>query len=305
MTTEVTYGTTADGITAARVGKSTYCMKPGRSGEFFIAMADSFGKERDISTMSERDFYSHLGNVKDLDAFKAEMADIAAHMDEKKALGRKEISSSTSTPWGKSQGATVYAEGGIYKHSTAGHGGMKVYAKLNKLIPKPYRNNGGWYEEDGEYNKVVVSLPQFFTKREIRLATAAIINGYPDEYEKVTGNKILPGQSRKRDEQLFLAKHANDWIGISAGSFEDEDGNKLTAVTASKGGERSRYENGRLITVDTKVFVVPREEYSNGWQPFGFVIDETKHPEFVEKQPKDELREASEEELDHLFGRKR
>lgn len=303
MTTEVIYGTTADGIRAARIGKSTYCMKPGKSGEFFIATADSFGKVCDISTMSERDFYSHLGNVKDLDAFKAEMADIAAHMDEKKALGRKEISSSTSTPWGKSQGATVYAEGGIYKHSTAGHGGMKVYAKLNKLIPKPYRNNGGWYEEDGEYNKVVVSLPQFFTKREVRLATAAIINGYPDEYEKVTGNKILPGQSRKRDEQLFHAAHANDWVGISAGSFEDEGGNKLTAVTASRGGERSRYEDGRLITVDTKVFIVPREEYSKGWQPFGFVIDESKHPEFVET-PKEELREASEDELNHLFGKK-
>lgn len=304
MTTKVTYGTTADGLTAATVGNNSYCIRTGAKGALFISMSMHFGNAPDISTMKEGDFFSHLGHVAGVDAFRAEMEDIAANVDEVKTLGRREVGSSTSTPWGKSQGATVYVEDGIYKHSTASHGGMKVYAKLNKLIPEPYRNKDGWYEEDGERNKVIVSLPQFFTKREVRQATEAVINRYPDEYEMVTGTKILPGQSLKRDEQLFHAKHANDWIGISASSFEDENGTKLVAVTASIGGERSRYENGREITVDTKVFIVPREEYSNGWQPFGFVIDESKHPEFVEKQPKDELREASEEELNHLFGKK-
>lgn len=303
MTTKIIYGTTADGLTAATVGKNTYCIRSGAKGALFISMNMHFGKAPEISTMKESDFFSHLGHVADVDAFKAEMEDIAVNIDEVRLLGRREISSSTMTPWGKSQGATVYVEDGIYDHSTSSHGGMKVYAKLNKLIPEPYRNQDGWYEQDSEYAKVIVSLPQFFTKRELTKALDTVINWYPDEYEKVTGNRLHAGQSRVRDEQLFHAKHARDWIGIAATNVED--GKNLTAVIASIGGERSRYENGRNITVETKTFMVPREEYSKGWQPYGFVIDESKHPEFVEKQPEEELREASEDELNHLFGKKR
>ena len=297
--TEVIYGTTKDGLQAARVDTNTYCLKVGRNGPF---ISENYTSNRDIPEMTESDFFGHLGNVADFDAFKAEMEDIANHIAQRKALGRKSIGSSTSTPWGKSQGATVYAEGGLFKHHTAGHGGMKVYSKLNKLIPEPYRNDDGWYEEDCEMGKVMVSLPQFFTDREIRQATKTVINYYPDEYEKVTGIKLQPGQSQKRDERVFKAAHAQDWVVISAVGFTDEDGLERVRATASLGGEYSRYERGQQIDVETKTFVVPRDEYQTR-SKFGFVIDESRHPEFVET-PKEELREASEEELNHLFGKK-
>lgn len=58
--------------------------------------------------------------------------------------------SSTSTPWGKSQGGHSHFPGMVFYH-TAGHGGLKVDARLNRQIPLPFRNLDGWYEEDCEY----------------------------------------------------------------------------------------------------------------------------------------------------------
>src|SRR4051794_1640047 len=51
------------------------------------------------------------------------------------------------SPWGEVQPATRFADG-IYSVSTAGHGGFKVSDEFNKLIPEPFRADGGWYEED-------------------------------------------------------------------------------------------------------------------------------------------------------------
>uniref|UniRef100_UPI0019542AA2 DUF7007 domain-containing protein n=2 Tax=Pseudomonadota TaxID=1224 RepID=UPI0019542AA2 len=65
------------------------------------------------------DFYGHTGELADEAAFRAKIAENAEHQREKRALGRREISSTASTPWGRSQGATVYAEG-VVCHSTAG-----------------------------------------------------------------------------------------------------------------------------------------------------------------------------------------
>ena len=52
-----------------------------------------------------------------------------------------------NTPWGKSQGGSLLAPG-IKLYHTAGHGGMKVFKKLNEQIPTCFRNHTGWYEED-------------------------------------------------------------------------------------------------------------------------------------------------------------
>ena len=47
------------------------------------------------------------------------------------ALGRREVSSRVHTPWGTSQGATVYADGVVF-HSTAGHGGFHLSPERNR-----------------------------------------------------------------------------------------------------------------------------------------------------------------------------
>lgn len=70
-----------------------------------------------------------------------------------------------NSPWGKIQHVTVLNES-IAACSTAGHGGIKVYRSLNKLIPKPLRSpwgvetnryTTGWYEEDCE-----CTIPLYF-----------------------------------------------------------------------------------------------------------------------------------------------
>jgi len=51
------------------------------------------------------------------------------------------------SPWGKVQVQYNYADG-VDCVSTAGHGGLKLDRKHNAMIPKIFRRQGGWYEED-------------------------------------------------------------------------------------------------------------------------------------------------------------
>lgn len=52
-----------------------------------------------------------------------------------------------STPWGKAETARLIADG-VGFVSTSTHGGFKVSAKLNAIIPPYMRSKSGWYEED-------------------------------------------------------------------------------------------------------------------------------------------------------------
>ncbi len=53
------------------------------------------------------------------------------------------------TPWGKAQTCDKMFEG-CWDVTTAGHGGLKLSAALQRLIPAKWRCSGGWYEEDCE-----------------------------------------------------------------------------------------------------------------------------------------------------------
>lgn len=67
-----------------------------------------------------------------------------------------------STPWGKSQGGNLYMPGVTFYH-TAGHGGLKVFQKLNREIPAAFRCDDGWYEEDCDF-----AIPFYFLHDAIR-----------------------------------------------------------------------------------------------------------------------------------------
>lgn len=62
-------------------------------------------------------------------------------------MSTKKFYKHIETPWGRSQHASRLAPG-IYSHSTASHGGIKVYKRLNEQIPPAFRDLHGWYEED-------------------------------------------------------------------------------------------------------------------------------------------------------------
>jgi hypothetical protein len=64
------------------------------------------------------------------------------------------------SPWGKVQHVEVMSDGFVVV-STAGHGGAKISAELEKSIPvslrSPFLKKAGWYEEDCD-----ILIPYYF-----------------------------------------------------------------------------------------------------------------------------------------------
>jgi hypothetical protein len=123
---DVEFGRSGDGFLAARVADTAFAMLPARDGRHYLATGWRIG--RPIAEWKRSDFYGHSGELADEAAFRAKIAENAEHQREKRARGRREITSTANTPWGPSQGATVYAEG-IVCYSTAGHGGFHLSAE--------------------------------------------------------------------------------------------------------------------------------------------------------------------------------
>lgn len=262
---EVEFGQTADGMLAARVADNAYAMASGRDGAHYLVTAWRIG--RPISEWKRGDFYGHNGDIADETAFRARVLENAEHQREKRALGRRDIHSTAYTPWGPSQGATVYAEG-ITCHSTAGHGGFHLSAERNRKVHPSLRARGGWYEEDECWAIVAITFPHLFTSFERRCAESTMKDSLPDEWETITGRVLLPGESRRKDERAFLAEHADDWLVQSAILSDQHSG--FTEVIATKGGRHGH-------DVERRRFLVPSAEYRIG--RFGFVVDPDRHAE--------------------------
>jgi len=211
------------------------------------------------------DFYGHSGELADEAAFCAAVLENAEHQRELKMLGRAEVYSRAHTPWGASQGATVYAEG-VERHSTAGHGGFKLSAEENRKVHPTLRSTAGWYEEDSEWAIVAISLPHLFTTFERRCAERTIKNSWPDAWETIFGTVLAPGESYEKDRRSFELAHANDWIVISAITSSRCEG--FVECVATPGGRRG-------AGTEERRFLVPSSEYAVG--RFGFVIDPNRH----------------------------
>lgn len=84
---------------------------------------------------------------------------------------------SIETPWGPAQSAMELAEG-ITFYSTASHGGIHLSPERETELQSKfnYKTFGGssWYEEDLDYNVVVLAFPNCFpidvVARSLRLA---------------------------------------------------------------------------------------------------------------------------------------
>lgn len=141
----VSFGCSADGLLVALLGDTAFAMVPGRDGRHFLATRWRIG--RPIAEWRRDDFYGHADQLVDVAAFRAKVLEQAEHQCEKFALDRHEERSMASTPWGQSQGATVYADGVVF-HSTAGHGGFLLSPERNRKIHRSLRVDDGAYEED-------------------------------------------------------------------------------------------------------------------------------------------------------------
>lgn len=260
----VEFGCSADNLPVARVGDTAFAMIPTADGRHFLATG--WRLSRPLVEWTQRNFYGHCGLVVDEAAFRALVEDNARHQRERAALGRQEVIVQVNTPWGASQGATLYAEGVMF-HSTASHGGFQLTPGRNASIHPKLRRPKGFYEEDAEWAAVAQGLPDLFTTRERRDADETIRNHWPEAWEAIHGRELKPGESRERDRQIFERTHAEDWIVIAAIRATHRPG--FTEVLATRGGQRDAQAKERR-------FLVPVEDYRPG--PFGFVIDEVRHP---------------------------
>ncbi len=260
----VEFGRSADDLPVARVGDTAFAMVSTDDGRHFLATG--WRLSRPLEEWTRSDFYGHCGLVVDEAAFRALVTDNAQHQREAAALRRQDVTVHANTPWGPSQGATLYARGVMF-HSTAGHGGFQLSPDRNRKVHPALRNSSGWYEEDAEWAAVAQGLPEFFTTRERRQADETIRNFWPEAWERIHGRKLEPGESRERDREIFERTHAEAWIVISAIRSDHRAG--FTEVVATLGGKRGE-------RVEERRFLVPVEEYKSG--PFGFVIDEVRHP---------------------------
>ena len=260
---DVQFATSAEGIPVARVGDSAFAMVPGQGDTHFLATA--WCVRRPLAELGRNDFYGHGGELAGEEAFRAKVLEQAEHAREKRALGRREVRCHANTPWGPSQGATVYVEG-VVCHSTAGHGGFHLSSDRNAKVDQRLRRPGGWYEEDAEWAIVALTFPHLFTSFERRSAEQTVKDCWPDAWEAIFGTVLEPGQSHEKDRRTFHARHAGDWIVISAIRSEQQDG--FVEVIATLGGMRGQ-------DAEQRRFLVPADEYKVG--RFGFVVDLVRH----------------------------
>ncbi|WIB65345.1 hypothetical protein [Curtobacterium sp. MCBD17_040] len=201
-----------------------------------------------------------------------------------KNWGSVNISEGSRSPWGEVQHVEHFAEGMTFI-STAGHGGVKLSPQRNALIPAPLRRRSGWYEEDTEVAIPEAYFPEEFTKvrwgaprtaEEFReTAFKHVRDWYPDEYEKATGESVLPGQSHVRDDQLFAKTHENDFV--FAGSDRSVTDPEHLLI------------RGRVAaTEETAEFLVPRVAFKGLDDYRRFVIDPARHRRLPEKAPQED-----------------
>ncbi len=98
------------------------------------------------------------------------------------------------TPWGESDGAERVARG-ITFYSTPSHGGYYLAPTVNERMPEALRLEGGWYEEDCDWARVVLAFPEYFKIEEQTQAYESLKNWCPRAFERFFHVTLGPGES--------------------------------------------------------------------------------------------------------------
>ncbi|KQZ61088.1 hypothetical protein ASD67_17590 [Sphingopyxis sp. Root1497] len=255
------YGTTADGLWAARIDDLALIAIPIRDG---YRLATASARSKPISEWSAADGFGFDGQVADEAGFRAHVEDCALHVRQRALLARGRVGIARDTPWGPSQTATRYAEG-IICFDTASHGGFFLDEERNAAMHPALRLPDGWYEEDCDWALAATGYPDLFTDRERRSADRTLRDWHPGAWEGFHGRLLGRCESFARDREGFERDHAADWIVISATRSPDHPG--YIVGIASLGGHRGAVATGR--------FLIPQSEYESGRH--GFVIDPARH----------------------------
>jgi hypothetical protein len=121
------------------------------------------------------------------------------------------------TPWGLSHSATdVAGDGSVVWYTTPGHGGFKLDAAANSKVPAALRLKDGWYEEDCEAARVIVSFPELFSADRCSAAVEALREYAPDSFTAWSGHQVSSAQS----------------VVVSAREFAEGNAGRLVATAA-------------------------------------------------------------------------
>jgi hypothetical protein len=85
--------------------------------------------------------------------------------------------SQVETPWGRAETARSQGEG-VFFYATPSHGGFRLDARRNAQIPERWRNDNGFYDEDCEWAKVVITFPDLFAADERQAARQIMIHTF-------------------------------------------------------------------------------------------------------------------------------
>jgi hypothetical protein len=182
----------------------------------------------------------------------------------------------THSPWG----AVDYGERvceGVFFVSTPSHGGFKLEAKHNVLIPVAFRRQGGWYEEDCDAAIPTFFMPLLFKPDEVMSARQSLRNWHWREWEAHFGETVPPEDSPCKAQVMFEQDHANDLLVVSAfGDWHSAVPKGMVGVIATLGGSRSPGAKEHC-------FLVSDDDYDTRQNNPGgmFVIDPTRHHQWV------------------------
>ena len=193
-------------------------------------------------------------------------------------MGKVSVATGRSVPghaqWGQVQDVDEMAPG-IVAASCSGHGGIKLSAQRNKMIPEALRNDDGWYEEDCEASIVVAFFPEVFDRdgdwqKEMDDAIATIKNYFPDKWAEATGEEVtleessaLRDRAEAEERRRFLEGNKDsfvtqghqmryDWVPggyTTIDAVRPSDGKKGTFLVPS---EVVKGLNGESIVVDDR-----------------------------------------------------
>jgi hypothetical protein len=177
-----------------------------------------------------------------------------------------------NSPWGPVDHGERFAEG-VFFVSTPSHGGFKLEAKHNVLIPAAFRREGGWYEEDCDAAIPMFFMPQLFKPEQLREARESLRCWHWRAWEAHYGEIVPLDESFCKAQAMFIEEHANDLLVISAsGDWHQAVPMRMVGVTATVKGSREPGSKQRH-------FLVSKDEYhTREKNPGGiFVIDPTRH----------------------------
>lgn len=160
--------------------------------------------------------------------------------------GEVHVEYGARTPWGPAQHEERVAEGIVFV-PTDGHGGYRLSEERNRAIPAPYRSRNRWYEEDCEQHIVAFYHADAFTRpsdestRDERLAyeDESLRRWYPNQWEKVNGRSLEPGESHEKDRQRWGADNADEYVVRSQQTIED--GLILVTARRESTGDEDRF----------------------------------------------------------------